>query len=176
MSWTGKQISLRPMRLEERRQFFKWATCSESTPYWYGELYGDEIPTFTVFKHEWPDYYFDGSRPMSGRCFAILLKGEPIGQINYNEVDLREKRVNMDVLIPETHNHCHGYGSEAIWLLTRHIFQDLRLNICSIEVSPHNPKAIRAYEKVGFGETNRFVRDGITWVFMELKAENFVMV
>lgn len=43
-----------------------------------------------------------------------------------------------------------GLGSEAIRLLLRHAFQELRLHRIGIRVLAYNTRAIRAYEKCGF--------------------------
>ncbi len=170
----GEQIQLRPMELKERQRFFEWATRSASTPFWYGELYGDEIPSYIVFKLDWPNYYFDGSRPLEGRSFAVLLDEQAIGQINYNEIDLEDQSVSLDILIPNPTHHGLGYGSQAIRLLTSYLISELQIRVFRIEVSPQNPKAIGAYRKVGYRETGRFVRNRIPWIIMELMAEHFV--
>ncbi|MCD4843515.1 MAG: hypothetical protein K8R25_03405 [Methanosarcinales archaeon] len=36
----GDKIVLRPMTVEEIPIFYKWATQSDSTPFWYSEVYG----------------------------------------------------------------------------------------------------------------------------------------
>ena len=170
----GDNVQLRPMTLPERQRFFKWATHSDATPFWYGELYGDEVPSYVVFKHEWPDYYFDGSRPQEGRCFAIVLNGIPIGEINYNVIDQHTHSVDLDVIIGSKENQNKGYGSEAIRLLTAWLFEKMGVSRCHIEVSPHNPRAINAYAKAGYRETDRFERDGIIWVNMEVLQEFYI--
>lgn len=43
-----------------------------------------------------------------------------------------------------------GYGSEALGLVVRFAFEELNLHRVSLGVFAHNPRAIRAYEKVGF--------------------------
>ena len=163
----GEHISLRPLSLKERPVFFRWATQSDATPYWYGELYGDDVPSYVVFKLEWPDHYFDGSRPLAGRCFAILLADRPIGQINYNQVSRADMTVELDIIIARQADQGHGYGTEAIRLLTQYLFRDMQVRRCRIEVVSRNPRAYHAYLKAGFSPTYTYLRQGIEWHVME---------
>ncbi|MEL7533850.1 MAG: GNAT family protein [Bacteroidota bacterium] len=71
-------------------------------------------------------------------------------------------------------NQSKGYGTEAIRLLTTWLFEQMHVSRCHIEVSPHNPRAIGAYAKAGYRETDRFERDGITWVNMEVLQEVYI--
>ncbi len=49
----GGKVVLRPMTVEEIPIFYQWATQSDSTSFWYGELYGDGIPTYEEFTQDW---------------------------------------------------------------------------------------------------------------------------
>lgn len=43
-----------------------------------------------------------------------------------------------------------GYGTEAIKIVLRFVFEQLSLNRLQLEVFSHNLRGIEAYEKVGF--------------------------
>ena len=43
-----------------------------------------------------------------------------------------------------------GYGSEAVQLAQKFIFEELNLNRLELQVYSHNSRAIKSYEKVGF--------------------------
>lgn len=174
MELTGTNIALRPMTLRERQVFFRWATQSDATPWWYGPLYGDDIPSYIVFKAEWPDYYFDGSRPSRGRCFAIMYQGKAIGQINYNQIE-SDGTTELDVLIASSKHQGRGLGTDAICTLTRYLFEEKKLRRCRVEVVGGNPRAARAYEKAGFVLTYAYVREGILWHVMELLRDDSVV-
>ena len=167
MVMVGENITLRPLQLEERIMFFKWATRSDATPYWYGELYHDEVPSYIVFKHEWPDYYFNHDQPQKGRCFAILLQDRPIGQINYNEIHPEDNSTELDIIIAKTEDQNKGFGPEAIRILTHYLFDVMCLNICRAEILHQNPRAISAYKKAGFQSVRKFMRDGLAWEIYE---------
>ncbi len=167
----GNLIRLRPLALRERPRFFNWATKSAATQFWYGELYGDDIPSYVVFKLEWPDYYFTGEKPEKGRCFAIEHQGQPIGQVNYNEIHRYDRSTELDIIIARQEHHGHGYGTEAIQLLTHYLFTQMAVRRCRVEAVPANPRAIRAYEKAGYQRSYTYIRGGIEWHVMETLAD-----
>ena len=125
MKLPGDTVTLIPMTKNDKNLFFEWATKSENSSFWYGDLYGDEIPDYESFFKEWHSHYFQDEYPEKGRCFFILKGVEPIGQINYNEIDQRERKVELDIIIPNNENTGKGYGTDAIKTLTKYLFKEL---------------------------------------------------
>ena len=166
----GDKITLRPMTVEEIPQFFEWATQSDATPYWYGELQGDQVPTFKEFCKDWKRYYFDGSAQEKGRCFVILIEDKAIGQVNYNEIDRRDNSVELDIIIPEDRYKNKGYGTDALQTLSKYLIFVMDIEKCWIDVVYKNPRAIRAYQKAGFKITKTFIDTGIECLHLELKS------
>jgi RimJ/RimL family protein N-acetyltransferase len=156
------------MTVEEIPLFFEWATQSDAAPYWYGELSGDQVPTFEEFLKDWKRYYFDGSEPDKGRCFMILIDDTAIGQINYNEIDRKNNSVDLDILIAEDRYKNKGYGTDALQTLTGYLFGRMGIQTCWIDVACKNPRAIRAYQKAGFKIIKKFVDMGIECLRLEL--------
>ncbi len=72
-----------------------------------------------------------------------------------------------------------GYGSDALNLLLRFAFQELNLHRVNLGTFEYNPRAIRAYEKIGFvheGRVRRSMRrDGKRWdnVYMGILREEW---
>ncbi|MEM7654822.1 MAG: GNAT family N-acetyltransferase [Bacteroidota bacterium] len=174
MRLVGQMVALRPLRIEERLTFFRWATKSDATPHWYGDWYGEEIPTYVVFKLDWPDHYFFDHQLHLGRCFGIEREGKLIGEINYNEVDPQERSVNLDILIAKQIDMGKGFGTEAIQLLTSYLFENLAIQVCNIEVIAHNLRAIRAHRKAGYQVNHSFYRGKIKWMVLECRKESLV--
>lgn len=166
----GKKVKLRPMTVEEIPIFYKWATQSDATPFWYGDLRSNEVPTYEQFVEDWRIYYFDGSELEKGRCFAILVDDEAIGQINYNAINREDNSVELDIIIAQDTNKSKGYGSEALQTLSNYLFQEMNVQKCWIEAISDNPRAIAAYEKAGFKITRTFVDNGIECKHMELTS------
>ena len=170
----GEFVTLRPMHIKERFRFFKWATNSEATPYWYGQRTGDEVPSYIVFKLEWPDHYFTGEKPKKGQCFAIEESGKTIGQVNYNEIDPKSKSTNLDILIPEVKFQNRGFGTDAVRILTQYLFEELDVNKCWAEVNIQNQRAIRTLKKAGFTYFHTHEWGGATWHIMELYRSSYL--
>ncbi|MDX1906312.1 MAG: GNAT family N-acetyltransferase [Bacteroidia bacterium] len=166
----GDRIALRPMHKRERYLFYRWATRSDATPWWYGSVYHDEVPSYEAFKMDWADYYFDERYPLKGQCFVIMLGSEKIGQINYNAIHPEDLSAELDIIIAWNTHQNKGYGTDAIRTLTRYLFEHLHLRRCRIEVINLNIRAIRAYEKSGYRHTYTYERQGLIWHVMEVLA------
>jgi RimJ/RimL family protein N-acetyltransferase len=165
----GEKVILRPMTPDERSLFYQWATQSEAASFWYGELVGEQIPTFQEFGQEFPGYYFDGSQPEKGQSLAIIVDNRAIGEINYNKIDRENNSVELDIIIAKDRDKNKGYGSDALKTLAEYLFQEMNIQTCFLETVTQNPRAIRAYEKAGFNKTKTFIENGIEWVRMELR-------
>ncbi|MDP5172799.1 MAG: GNAT family N-acetyltransferase [Bacteroidia bacterium] len=166
----GPRISLVPMSLKDRRKFFRWATQSVATPWWYGELYGDEIPDYEVFKMDWPAHYFEDGSPESGRCYAIIWEGEAIGQVNYHQIHLPDRSTELDIILPFEKHTGHGIGQEAMALLSDYLFNYLAVTRINIELLAQNKRAIHSCERSGYRLIYSYCRHGIEWVVLERQA------
>ncbi len=163
----GQLVALLPMALSDRRKFFSWATCSDATPWWYGDRLGDEVPSSEVFKLEWPSHYFVGRAADKGRAFWIHFDHKAIGIITYHEVHPVDRSTQMDILIASATHMGHGLGTDAIKTLTRFLFQSLAITRIRIEVVAENLRAIRSYQKAGFQHIYTYVLHSIEWRVME---------
>lgn len=172
----GKRIVLRPIRTEEFFLFYKWATQSKATPFWYGEPCGTRIPSLQDFMQEWQPFYFDGSQPEKGRSFVIIADGQRIGQINYNEINRVNNSVNIDILIAEDIQQGKGYGSDALQTLATYLYEHMQVSICDLIVLSTNERAIHTYQKLGFSTTQQFTVNGIGWQKMEMQKQKVSVV
>ncbi len=172
----GRKISLRPITIGEIPIFYKWATQSEGSKFWYGEIYGDELPSFEEFVKDWKPYYFKNTHPEKGRCFFILLNKKPIGVIAYNSVISR--RTEIDIIIADKQNQSKGYGPEAIRLLVKYLFEKMKIKEIWVGAINKNPRAISAYKKAGFEviKTPRFLKKNPYWSKMKLDDWTFLSI
>ncbi len=168
MELLGDKVILRPMTPTDIPLFYKWATQSDATPFWYGELYKNKVPTYKEFLKDWQPHYFDGSKPEEGRSFKITALGKPIGQINYNKINANSKSVELDILIADDLNKGKGYGSDALKTLTKYLFQNFDIETCWIEAVTDNPRAIGAYKKAGFQSTHSVSKNGVKFEHLEI--------
>jgi RimJ/RimL family protein N-acetyltransferase len=170
----GDQVSLRPLTESDRETFYRWATQSDGTPFWYGEKTGEEIPSRLAFFQDWKEHYFDGSQPLQGRSFAIVVNpsGREVGQINYQR-DVEEKErmaCDLDIIIARKNDQNRGYGNEALRLLTDYLSDRYGIQYFTIYTLPENRIAIRSFQKAGFSILGEH-RDenGIVWTKLGLE-------
>lgn len=154
----GKNIELKPMPVSEIRFFFEQAIQS---PFWYGEPYGDPVPTYEKFKEDWKDYYFDGSEPEKGRAFSILVDDRMIGEVSYNQINREDDSVELDIIIFKDEDKGKGHGPDALKTLINYLVDQMGIKTVWIDVVKANKRAIRAYEKTGFKERKTFTEDGV---------------
>lgn len=114
------------------------------------------IPSWDDFNKDYHDYYFDGSEPLNGRCFIIVVDGEEIGQINYNEIDTASKSTEIDIWLADREFTGKGFGTEAIGMLCEYLAQAFECEKIYIAPSIRNKNAVKSYTKAGFVETDVF--------------------
>lgn len=158
---TGEKIQLKPATPSDKRMVFEWLTNSNLTPDMLGWPHYPEtkIPTWDEFDEDYVDHYFDDSAPLSGRCFIIWYKGNAVGQINYNAIDLVTKSTELDIWLSDVKYTGKGLGTEAIQRLCAYLFQTFGCEQILICPSLRNRRAIAAYEKAGFVLTNLYPDD-----------------
>lgn len=87
--------------------------------------------------------------------------GNVIGEAVLNEWDPANESCNFRIcLVPGAHGR--GLGTEATRLIVGHGFETLGVHRIALEVYAFNPRARRAYEKVGF-VTEGVLRDALLW-------------
>jgi len=73
-----------------------------------------------------------------------------------------------------------GYGTDAMKLILRYGFMEVNLNRVTLTVFEYNPRAIRSYEKSGFGHEGRLRKyldkDGRRWdmLFMGILRDEWL--
>jgi RimJ/RimL family protein N-acetyltransferase len=150
----GKRVVLRPATPEDEPQILAWLLRSDVTPSLLGPPLFPErpLPQIGGSAERLDPHYLDGTAPELGRCFLILVGGEPVGQVTYNDImewDGR-KRVELDIWMRSEACCGKGYGSDALDAICRHLHEQFGVEEFMVQPSARNPRAIRAYEKVGF--------------------------
>jgi len=149
MKLKGKNIVLIPIDKEERDDFFELAAKSYGSDWWYDDEKKKKRFKKNFFK-DWSEDYFNINKPEEGQCFWIVYKGEKIGQVNYNEIDKKNKKVELDIIIGSQKRLGKGLGTDALKILIEHLFNSFDINKIVISARANNPRAIKAYQKVGF--------------------------
>jgi diamine N-acetyltransferase len=150
----GRLVTLRPATPADRRQIYEWSAHSDAMQAMMGPpTFPDKpIPTWEEFCDDYVSYYFDDSAPLLGRCFVILVDGTPVGQVNYNDIEERggAKRTELDIWLGAERWCGRGSGTDALVTLCRYLARAFGVQAFVVQPSARNPRAIHAYEKVGF--------------------------
>ncbi len=143
----GRRVRLRPATLADRRMIHAWSYASDVAPL----LHLSDAPTrpFDDWCNDWEAHYFTDDEPERGRMFVILDGDAPVGAIAYNDLDER-RRVELDVWLNAEANCGRGLGTDAIEALVGYLEAELGVRTFMMQPSARNPRAVRAYEKVGF--------------------------
>ncbi len=150
------KVTLRHATADGRRDIYMWLAASDVTSSMMGPpAYPDvAIPTWEEFCGDYASHFFDGSRPDRGRSFIIEVDGESVGHINYDGLDSMHGIAELDIWMRSQSFCGHGYGTDALLALMRHLREDFSVLKCIVRPSLRNQRAVRAYEKAGFHKSN----------------------
>lgn len=73
-----------------------------------------------------------------------------IGSLDLRQLNAESRRAEIGMMIGDRGYWNRGYGSDALRTLCRWAFSSLDLHRIELMVQEYNPRAQRAYEKVGF--------------------------
>lgn len=143
----------------------------------------DEVTRFsgrkfgTESSEEWLRRYIRSNRT---RAVAVeTLEGQLIGDLELEEINWRAGSAELRITLGEKQYWNHGYGTDAVLLALYLAFIGLRLNLVYLRVYVSNPRAIRCYQKCGFGREG-LLRAGSRRVatedvlLMSIKREDYV--
>lgn len=119
----GNFVTLRPATEKDRRMIYEWMAHSNITSKMMGPpTYPDHpIPTWEEFCNDYKSYFFNDSSPELGRCFVIMVNGEAVGQVNYNEIDKNNKLTALDIWIRSEADCGKGFGTDALKTLCEYL-------------------------------------------------------
>jgi RimJ/RimL family protein N-acetyltransferase len=121
----GKCVVLQPATSKDEPQILDWLLRSDVTPSLLGPPLFPErpVPPPEDSSQRFDPHYLDDTAPELGRCFLILVDGEPVGQVTYNDImkwDGR-KKVELDIWMRSEACCGKGYGTDAIDALSLYL-------------------------------------------------------
>jgi RimJ/RimL family protein N-acetyltransferase len=156
----GERIRFRGVERDDLPTFVRWINDPEVQ---HG--IGIYLPYSMLDEELWFEETRKRSADEHNLAIEVLLAnikdGEPesqitqeswklIGSCGFFNLDQRNRSSEFGIMIGEKGYWNKGYGTEAVRLLCQHGFNTLNLNRIYLSVLENNPRAIRAYEKVGF--------------------------
>jgi len=150
----GKYVTLRTAKLEQQKLVYEMAL---STGYMRGRFQQDYPGGFVAFAEDYNDVFFDNKTPSVCGAVMIYVGDEPAGFISYSSESYGKAYLNQGILEIDVwtngENNCgKGLGSDAVATLTDHLNHEYGIHTFIILPETGNLRAVRAYEKAGFGK------------------------
>lgn len=149
----GERVRLRAIERVDQPLFVKWLNDPEVR---------EGVGIYAPFSETDEDTWFENmlKTPADQHPMVIEIPDEehgwlPIGDIGFHVVNWRVREAEFGIVIGDKTCWNRGYGSEAVRLLIAHGFETLNLNRIALRVYETNPRAVHAYEKVGFRHEGR---------------------
>jgi len=173
--WQGTHIRLRAFEPTDWETHFIWDQDSEMER----QLYHINFPRSKEATRRWAEKEA-AKEPEGDNFFFVIenLSGEQVGIISTHESSARNGTFSYGVAIRKEHQR-KGYASEAILLVLRYYFQELRYQKVTPPVFSFNEASIRLHERLGFQQEGRFRRMIFTQgqyfdeIFFGMTAEEF---
>lgn len=173
--WQGELVRLRAVELADWQHFFAW---NQDT---YFEQTADSIhfPQSEEKVKKWvADEAVAEPKNDAFRWVIENLAGEFIGTLNTHTCDPRHGTFQYGLAILREYWR-QGYGSDAIRIVLRYYFGELRYQKVNVHIYDFNQASVELHRKLGFQQEGRLRRMGYTqgqyfdWILMGLTREEF---
>jgi RimJ/RimL family protein N-acetyltransferase len=161
---TEKRIRLRIKKLSDAREDFKWQTDPE-----LAQLDASVVLDMP-FRQYLSEYTYELCYPNPNRHeFSIeTLEGKHIGNCVYYNVNEKESKAEIGILIGDRDYWNRGYGTETINLLLEYLFKKTRLERVYLTTLDWNIRAQSCFIKCGFNDCGKLIKDDYTFLLMAL--------
>ena len=163
---SGKKVRLRPRRLEDAADQYRWR-CDE-------ELcrLDASIPTNFAFSEFLDRYSVELEYPGLACTLAIdTLDGKHIGECSLFNFDVLSNTAELGVLIGEKDFWGRGYGTDTLNILLSDIFATSDLNRLLLRTLDWNIRAQKCFEKCGFTASGRVASGDYCFIVMEIARQ-----
>ena len=149
----GDRIRLRADERADLPHFVEWLNDQEVRD---GLSY--YLPLSQVEEEQWFENMLKS--PRDEHPFAIEIRTEDggwklIGNCGLFDFNWRCRSAEVGIFIGDKSCWNQGYGTEVMRLMLKHGFESVNLNRIFLRVFATNLRAIRCYEKAGFGSEGR---------------------
>lgn len=145
--WRGRLVRLRGLEPDDWETFFTWNKDSDTARMFDHAWF----PTSASRARHWAEETATRSVADDSFFFAIeeLEGGTLVGSIDTKDCDRHVGTFSYGIgTIPERRRR--GYASEAVLLVARYYFQELRYQKMNAQVHDDNPASIALHERLGF--------------------------
>lgn len=149
--WTGRKVRLRPVVSADWSKFHQNDADTE------GARHGEAIyfPRSEAGTRSWVEVQANKGPNGDKMMFAVeSLQGELVGSITTHNCNARNGTFKYGVAIFREHWR-QGYASDAIRVLVRYFFEELRYQKATAHVYAFNESSIALHERLGFIQEGR---------------------
>jgi RimJ/RimL family protein N-acetyltransferase len=151
--WQGKTIRLRAIEPSDWETYFALDQDTEQAR----ALYFVPFPQSQVGAKRFAE---EASKKSNGDNFRFVIENrekEVVGDITTHYCNPRNGSFSWGITIKREHRR-KGYASEALLLVMRYYFQELRYQKVTVTIYSFNEASVRLHERLGFQQEGRIRR------------------
>jgi ribosomal-protein-alanine N-acetyltransferase len=162
-SLTGNKTLLRPKKLTDAVNDYRWRTDPELCRF-------DAVQPLTYSFEKYLKYYADilcyNDRDWN---FAIEThEYRHIGNCSLFNTDKKKKETEIGIMIGDKAYWEHGYGTDTLLAVVNHVFTHTDIHRIYLKTLDWNKRAQKCFAKCGFSVYGKMMRDGYTFITMEI--------
>lgn len=154
--WQGRRVRLRAMEPSDWEAYHAWNADDEQARLLYAIPFPQSAESVRQFAERTATQQPEGD---NFRWVITDLTGAVVGDLTSHDCDRRHGRFSYGISIARAHRR-KGYATEAILLVLRYYFQDLRYHKATVHVYAFNEPSIALHQRLGFQQEGR-LRDMI---------------
>ena len=112
--------------------------------------------------------------PTSKRFSIDTIDGVHIGNCMYYGLDMKKKEAEVGILIGEEKYLSNGYGTDAMNVLIKHVFDTRELDRIYLHTLDWNIRARKSFTKSGLKEIDTINRNGMKFILMEVFRDQVI--
>lgn len=152
--WRGEKVVLRAVEPEDWQAYLQWNADSESARLSYAIPFP---PSAAAMRKHVEELSMQRGEDDAYRWQIVNHLGDLVGTINTHSVERRNGTFGYGLAVKREAQR-KGYAEEAIRLVLRYYFLELRYQKCTVDVYAFNEPSIRLHEKLGFTLEGRLRR------------------
>lgn len=156
--WQGKRVRLRALEPSDWEVYFAWNQDDDQAR----SVSSIPLPQSMEAVRQWAQQ--EATRKPEGDAFRFVIEnetGEVVGDLTSHHCDSRVGAFSYGITIRREYRR-RGYAAEAIALVLRYYFSELRYQKATVSVYSFNDESAHLHEKLGFQLEGRIRRTVFT--------------
>lgn len=166
----GRLVRLREKTIEDAERDYAWRCDPELARFDAARPLTVRFSNFVATMRE--DLQFP---TIHRRTFAIddPITGRHIGNVMYYGYDAFALEAELGITIGDREYWERGYGTDAVRVMLRYLFEEMRLRRVYLHTLSWNYRAQAAFQRAGFLPVRPVSRGGYDFIYMECRYEDW---